>query len=188
MRHGFFLCVIVIVVFVSGCNKPEEVTNFYTSDLFRDVQLKPVFPDSKTFVDCTPKRDIQQIIADYNDVKDEADFDLAEFVRLNFDEPVRPKSSFSADTAVVMEEHLTRLWPVLTRKADDVDPRSSLIPLPKDYVVPGGRFSEIYYWDSYFTILGLKSQNRFDLIRNMVDNFSHLINKVGFIPNGNRNY
>jgi alpha,alpha-trehalase len=188
MRHGFFLCVIVIVVFVSGCNKPEKATDFYTSDLFRDVQLKPVFPDSKTFVDCTPKRDIHEIIADYSDVKDEADFDLAEFVRLNFDEPVRPKSSFSSDTTVVMEEHLTRLWPVLTRKADDVDPRSSLIPLPKDYVVPGGRFSEIYYWDSYFTILGLKSQNRFDLIRNMVDNFSHLINKVGFIPNGNRNY
>lgn len=188
MRHGSFLVVIVLTLSFYGCNKPEKVTDFYTSDLFRDVQLKPVFPDSKTFVDCTPKRDIQEILADYNDVKLEADFDLAEFVRANFDEPVRPKSTFSADTALVMEEHLTRLWPILTRKADDVDPRSSLIPLPKDYVVPGGRFSEIYYWDSYFTILGLKSQNRYDLIRNMVDNFSHLINKVGFIPNGNRNY
>jgi alpha,alpha-trehalase len=188
MRHGFSLSVIVLVLFFSGCNKSEKVTDFYTSDLFRDVQLRPVFPDSKTFVDCTPKRDVEEILSDYNDVKDEADFDLSEFVRANFDEPVRPKSTFAADTALVMEEHLTRLWPILTRKADDVDPRSSLIPLPKDYVVPGGRFSEIYYWDSYFTILGLKSQNRYDLIRNMVDNFSHLINKVGFIPNGNRNY
>jgi alpha,alpha-trehalase len=87
-----------------------------------------------------------------------------------------------------MEEHLTRLWPVLTRKADDQNPRSSLIPLPYDYVVPGGRFSEIYYWDSYFTILGLKAQKRYDLIQNMVKNFAHLIDTNGFIPNGNRNY
>src|SRR5690349_4693293 len=99
MRHGFFLSVIVIASLLSGCNKPKEPTDFYTSDLFRDVQLKPVFPDSKTFVDCTPKRDIQEIMADYDDVKDEADFDLAEFVRVNFDQPVRPKSTFSADTA-----------------------------------------------------------------------------------------
>lgn len=188
MRHGFTLGVVIIFFILAGCSKPGKETDFYTSDLFRDVQLKPVFPDSKTFVDCTPKRDIAAIMADYDDLKNEADFDLAEFVRLNFAEPVRPKSTFTSDTTLVMEEHLTRLWPILTRKADDVDPRSSLIPLPKDYVVPGGRFSEIYYWDSYFTILGLKSQNRYDLIRNMVDNFSHLINKVGFIPNGNRNY
>jgi alpha,alpha-trehalase len=87
-----------------------------------------------------------------------------------------------------MEEHLTRLWPVLTRKADQAEPRSSLIALPYDYVVPGGRFSEIYYWDSYFTILGLKAQKRYDLIQNMVRNFAYLIDSVGFIPNGNRNY
>ena len=31
----------------------------------------------------------------------------------------------------------------------------SLLPLPKPYVVPGGRFREVYYWDSYFTMLGL---------------------------------
>lgn len=37
--------------------------------------------------------------------------------------------------------------------------RSSLLPLPHDYVVPGGRFSELYYWDSYFTMLGLHGSN-----------------------------
>ena len=31
------------------------------------------------------------------------------------------------------------------------------------YVVPGGRFSEIYYWDSYFTMLGLEESGRHDL-------------------------
>lgn len=174
-----------------GCALPETKTptvDFYTSPLFHDVQMKPVFPDSKTFVDCTPKRDLIDIIADYEEMKDAADFDLKEFVNRNFDLPVRPASGFATDTTLAMEEHLTRLWPILTRKADKVDERSSHIPLPYDYVVPGGRFSEIYYWDSYFTILGLKSQKRYDLIQNMVKNFSHLINTIGFIPNGNRNY
>lgn len=175
----------------TACSTIEQQntkTDFYTSEFFRDVQINAVFPDSKTFVDCTPKRDINEIMAEYDQLKGKPDFDLNEFVHLNFDLPVRPKSTFATDTTLLMEEHLTRLWPVLTRKADDSEPRSSLIALPKDYVVPGGRFSEIYYWDSYFTILGLKAQGRFDLIRNMVDNFAHLINTVGFIPNGNRNY
>jgi alpha,alpha-trehalase len=181
-----------IMVLISGCSTVEQrdpvKIDFYTSNLFSDVQLKAVFPDSKTFVDCTPRRDLQEIVEEYEDVKAKPDFDLKEFVNRNFDLPVRPKSTFATDTTLMMGEHLTRLWPVLTRKADQVEPRSSLIPLPNDYVVPGGRFSEIYYWDSYFTILGLKAQKRYDLIQSMVKNFAHLINTIGFIPNGNRNY
>jgi alpha,alpha-trehalase len=181
-----------LIILLFSCSVPEQQSlnpsDFYTSSLFHDVQLKAVFPDSKTFVDCTPKRELEEILTDYESIKEKPDFDLKEFVRLNFDLPVRPKSSFASDTALVMEEHLTKLWPILTRKADQIEPRSSLIPLPYDYVVPGGRFSEIYYWDSYFTILGLKAQKRYDLIQNMVKNFAHLIETIGFIPNGNRNY
>lgn len=173
---------------LSGCSTREADVNFYDSELFRDVQLKAVFPDSKTFVDCTPRRDLEDILDDYQKTKSTPDFDLKEFVRLNFDLPVRPKSTFVTDTTLLMEEHITRLWPVLTRKADDKKENSSLIPLPYDYVVPGGRFSEIYYWDSYFTILGLKAQKRYDLIQNMVKNFAWMIDTIGFIPNGNRDY
>jgi alpha,alpha-trehalase len=54
--------------------------------------------------------------------------------------------------------------------------------------VPGGRFREIYYWDSYFTMLGLQVSGRADVIQHMVDNFAHLIDTLGFIPNGNRTY
>ncbi|MEJ7664338.1 MAG: trehalase family glycosidase [Hymenobacter sp.] len=39
-------------------------------------------------------------------------------------------------------------------------PYSSLLPLPRPYVVPGGRFREMYYWDSYFTMLGLRAAGR----------------------------
>ncbi|MGZ8525803.1 MAG: trehalase family glycosidase, partial [Chitinophagaceae bacterium] len=61
-------------------------------------------------------------------------------------------------------------------------------PLPHSYIVPGGRFGEIYYWDSFFTMLGLQASGNTMMIENMVKNFSHLINTVGYIPNGNRTY
>lgn len=189
MRIKTLTAIAAAMLLFTACHEGEKATtDFYNSALFRDVQLKAVFPDSKTFVDCTPKRSLAEIMDDYEEVKDQPDFDLQAFVRQNFDMPVRPKSTFATDTTLAMEEHLTRLWPVLTRKADDKDPRSSLIPLPNDYVVPGGRFSEVYYWDSYFTILGLKAQKRYDLIQSMVKNFAYLIDTIGFIPNGNRNY
>jgi alpha,alpha-trehalase len=77
---------------------------------------------------------------------------------------------------------------VLTRQADVNDPRSSLLPLPNPYVVPGGRFREVYYWDSYFTMLGLIESGRTTQVGQMLDNFAHLVRTVGHIPNGNRTY
>jgi alpha,alpha-trehalase len=62
------------------------------------------------------------------------------------------------------------------------------VPLPFRYVVPGGRFREIYYWDSYFTMLGLEQSGRHDLAADMVRNFAHLIDRFGHVPNGNRTY
>lgn len=180
------LCALVFV----ACNKDTQpvAVDFYGSQFFADVQMLPVFPDSKTFVDCTPKRDLAAIIHDYDAQKDSEGFDLKQFVLDNFELPVRPESNFQSDTTRTLEQHITALWSVLTREPDDYHPRSSLIPLPHPYIVPGGRFSEIYYWDSYFTMVGLAQQGRFDMIKNMVDNFTFLIDSIGFIPNGNRNY
>src|SRR5205807_6911523 len=93
-----------------------------------------------------------------------------------------------AATARSMEDHIRALCAVLTRPPDTVDALSSLIPLPQPYVVPGGRFREVYYWDSYFTMLGLVASGRTDLVRDMLDNFAYLVETVGHIPNGNRTY
>lgn len=49
--------------------------------------------------------------------------------------------------------------------------------------MPGGRFSETYYWDSYFTMLGLAESGREDLLKCMADNFARLIETYGHIPN-----
>ncbi len=156
-------------------------------DLFRAVQLAPVFEDSKTFPDCLPKQRPEAILADYDARKDQPDFDLEAFVLEHFSLPPNPSSGFQTDTTNNIEEHIEELWPVLTR-APSAGGNSSLIGLPNPYVVPGGRFREIYYWDSYFTMLGLAEDGRDDLIEDMVKNFAYLIDTIGFIPNGNRTY
>ena len=55
-------------------------------------------------------------------------------------------------------------------------------------MVPGGRFREVYYWDSYFTTIGLAASGRLALMTSMLDNFAFLVDRLGFIPNGNRTY
>ncbi len=87
-----------------------------------------------------------------------------------------------------MRTHIDALWSVLERPPDPPQPNSSLLPLPYRYVVPGGRFREIYYWDSYFTMLGLEQSGRHDLVVEMVKNFAYLIDRFGHVPNGNRSY
>ncbi len=57
---------------------------------------------------------------------------------------------------------------VLTREPQDHIPWSSLLALPQSYIVPGSSFSETYYWDSYFTMLGLAESGREDLLKCMV--------------------
>jgi alpha,alpha-trehalase len=67
-------------------------------------------------------------------------------------------------------------------------PDEGLLYLPNPYVVPGGRFNEMYGWDSYFIILGLVEDKRMDLARDMVENFFFEIENYGAILNANRTY
>ena len=158
--------------------------------LFSDVQLSGIFPDSKEFVDARPRFPAAEIAARYDSARRTPGFVLRAFVDQNFvlPPPQPAGSGYHTVASQSMLEHIKALWPLLTRSPDSADARSSLIPLPNPYVVPGGRFREVYYWDSYFTMLGLIESGRTDLVKDMLDNFAHLIRTVGHIPNGNRTY
>ncbi len=161
-------------------------------EVFDAVQLSRALLDGKTFVDCIPRYNPNRIVRTYK--REHAkQVSAAQFVRDNF---ILPQDSASpqgltSDTSgrgADIRAHIELMWDVLTREADTVAQGSSLLPLPYRYIVPGGRFREIYYWDSYYTMLGLKESGRIDLIEDMVKNFAHLIMTYGFIPNGNRSY
>lgn len=55
-------------------------------------------------------------------------------------------------------------------------------------IVPGGRFREFYYWDSYWIIRGLLYSEMFDTAKGMLRNFLSVIDRFGYIPNGGRVY
>ncbi|BAE75161.1 Periplasmic trehalase precursor [Sodalis glossinidius str. 'morsitans'] len=155
--------------------------------LYIDVQTAKLYPDQKTFADAVPRRAPSAIIADYQNKRLRKNFNLRHFVDKNFIFPT-DRVKYVTPTGQSLREHIITLWPVLTRNDARVRPHDSLLQMPHDYVVPGGRFREIYYWDSYFTMLGLAESGKWDLVRGMTENFAHEINVFGRIPNGNRSY
>ncbi|WP_156481023.1 alpha,alpha-trehalase TreF [Variovorax sp. PAMC 28711] len=157
-------------------------------ELFTAVQAARVFPDSKTFVDCAPRGEPDAILAAYRAAVGQPGFDLPAFVDAHF-EVLRPTpSDYVSVPGQPMCAHIDDLWRVLTREPLDHRPRGSLLPVPHPYVVPGGRFGELYYWDSYFTMLGLAASGKTTLLHDMVGNFAHLIDTFGHVPNGTRTY
>lgn len=158
-------------------------------ELFIAVQTQRIFSDSKYFTDCAPKeKSPPQILALYRSEKNAADFDLQTFVQTHFSLPENPAAGYVSPSGVSLRAHIDGLWPVLTRKPQQHPGYSSILPLPNSYVMPGGRFTELYYWDSYFAMLGLAASGRIRLLRDMAHNFAYLIDTYGLIPNGNRNY
>ncbi|MDR5804807.1 alpha,alpha-trehalase TreF [Caballeronia sp. LZ001] len=155
--------------------------------LYREVELAHLYPDSKTFADMVPKMSPQQVMSDY--AKRTQSSDLGTFIASHFTLPSRDVKGYASDPRQSVTGHIDTLWTVLRRNPDaQASPWSSLLPLPYSYVVPGDRFDEIYYWDSYFIMLGLKQSGQRELMRNELDNFATLIDRYGHIPNGNRSY
>jgi alpha,alpha-trehalase len=157
-------------------------------ELFVAVQLGRVFDDGKTFVDCAPRGDPERILDSYRARCGTDDFDLAGFVHEHFAPPQIHKSNYVSVPGQSLRDHIDSLWDVLTRHPHQHPANSSILPLPNAYVVPGGRFGELYYWDSFFTMLGLAESGRGDLLRSMANNFAYLIDTYGHVPNGNRTY
>ncbi|MFA6248933.1 MAG: alpha,alpha-trehalase TreA [Mucilaginibacter sp.] len=181
------LLVAALMLFTLVVNAQQKTPRQLFPGLFESVQSSDIFPDNKTFVDCTPKYAPALIMKAYNEQLGKAGFDLKEFVLANFTVPVATHA-FQTDIEDGIRKHIDTLWQVLQRKPDAASKLSSLAALPKPYIVPGGRFREIYYWDSYFTMLGLQESKQTKVIGNMIDNFAYLIDTYGFIPNGNRAY
>ena len=185
----------VIGLMIAFCIATSAVAEVDTpshlfGQLFVNVQMQRVFPDGKTFVDALPNDAPAAIVQRYEEERGKPGFDLTVFVHRNFTVPPPKGSAYRSDPNEDVCRHIDNLWQVVERGPDSatLGPYSSLLPLPRPYVVPGGRFDEVYYWDSYFTMPGLDESGRHDLAVSMVENFVSLVNRYGHIPNGNRSY
>jgi alpha,alpha-trehalase len=157
-------------------------------DLFVAVQTAPLFSDGKAFPDAVPDAAPAEILNQYHAERPDSPAALKHFVENNFILPSEAAAAPSPPNRVSIAAHIDGLWSQLTRTSTDAPRYSSLLPLPQPFVVPGGRFREIYYWDSYFTMLGLAESGREDLVSGMVCDFAYMIDTFGHVPNGARSY
>ena len=158
--------------------------------LFEELHQSGRWKDQKQIADAIPRSDPDQIMLAYSEAKRTGQFDPEVFFHKHFRKATDPTVDFQSHKEGSVESHIQNLWPLLERKGENHAQinGSSLIPLPHAYIVPGGRFNEIYYWDSYFTMLGLQVASRTAMVESMIDNFCFLIEQYGYIPNGNRTY
>ena len=171
----------VLAFLLQAQNAPPSPADIY-GPLFGAVQEAQVFPDGKTFADAVPRQAPQAIMAAYAREKPVGKTALAAFVRRHF--------SVRGDTQArpPLRERIRELWPILGRAPFAAVAGSSALGLDHGYVVPGDRFQEIYYWDSYFTMLGLKADGQAPLIEAMLADFVDLVERYGHVPNGTRTY
>ena len=150
--------------------------------LFQTVATAGLY-EPKAWADAVPRRDAAAILADWR-AEAPRGAALRAFVEANFDVPAETTPSpldLPADRTLT--EHVALLWPHLTRGPEVAS--GSRLALPAAHVVPGGRFRELYYWDSYFTLLGLPDEA---LRADMAANFAALLTDHGLVPNGSRTY
>lgn len=142
----------------------------------------------KRLADAIPRDAPEKILARYRSEAPATSEPLREFVERWFDMPAEAsRHDFDTPGAGSLGEHISRVWPKLVRHTHVSPPYSSLLPMPRPYIVPGGIFRETYYWDTYFSIIGLGKETE-SLRKDCVDNLAHLIGRFGFVPNGNRSY
>jgi alpha,alpha-trehalase len=102
--------------------------------------------------------------------------------------PTPPSVAAMQQQCQVEVEHLPHSIRSLGDVLPSQIPKEGLLYLPNRYVVPGGRFNEMYGWDSYFILLGLVHDGEIPLARGMVENFFFEIENYGAILNANRTY
>lgn len=157
-------------------------------ELFHEVQVRRLFGDGKHFVDMVPRLPPAQIMADYQRLGACDDETLAAFVSRHF-APLSPRSApLGPHSNASLLDHIRATWDLLVREPHAASSFGSELPIYAPYLVPGGRFREAYYWDSYFALLGLCADGRLDLVDAVIENATSLIERFGFIPNGGRTY
>lgn len=85
---------------------------------------------------------------------------------------------------------LNHIWKKLARKIKvDVKlhpDKYSLLWVPNGFIIPGGQFRELYYWDTYWIVNGLLLCDMKTTARGIIENIMSLVHRFGFMPNGNR--
>ncbi|XP_070149009.1 trehalase [Polyergus mexicanus] len=199
---------------VDDTSGPEDLCDskvYCGGPLLKTVQLSGIFNDSKTFVDLYQLHDPNVTLNNFNVLMKATNnspnrSEVATFVGENFamqdelDNSTLP--DWKENPAILKSiqdpqfrewaRRLNNIWETLARKIKDdvmINPqRHSLIYVNNTFIVPGGRFKEFYYWDSYWIIEGLLLCDMPVTVKGIIENFLSMVERFGFVPNGGRVY
>ncbi|GMT10413.1 hypothetical protein PFISCL1PPCAC_1710, partial [Pristionchus fissidentatus] len=200
---------------VNVCDE-TNAENWYiycSGRLLEAVNVHSLFNDSKTFVDMPLKEDPKYVHDKFNDLFGNFSVDqinrddLFAFVNENFSPPgselascvpmdwhPSPQKIMGIQDPDLREWALTLhgIWKQLCKKIhediEDHKDRYSLIWLEHEFIAPGGRFREFYYWDAYWIVKGLIASEMYTTVQKMIENLGSMIERYGFVPNGGRIY
>ena len=187
---------------------------FCTGIILQTVQLKNIYKDSKTFVDMPLRFSPEVVVKNFMklpNVKSSegpSPEDLRSFLGENFypagsdllpynftdwdSHPPFLRKLKDNDRFYKFGASIHGFWHQLGRRCSaDVKEnpeKHTLLYTPNPIVVPGGRFRESYYWDTYWIVKGLLVSNMLDTAKGVVENLLYFVDRFGKVPNGGRVY
>ncbi|XP_006834050.1 PREDICTED: trehalase [Chrysochloris asiatica] len=191
---------------------PCESQIYCHGKLLYQVQMAKLFHDDKQFVDMPLSKTPDQVLHSFEELASVHNDSipkplLQEFVRNNFLEAWQELQPWTPgdwkDSPQFLQNisdaklrawagDLHQLWKKLGKKIKPEvlnQPECfSLIYSKHPFIVPGGRFAEFYYWDSYWVMEGLLLSEMPETVKGMLQNFLDLVKIYGHIPNGGRVY
>ncbi|GAX83830.1 hypothetical protein CEUSTIGMA_g11254.t1 [Chlamydomonas eustigma] len=184
------------------------------TSLLQSVQVSRIYPsDSKHFVDMCIKTSMKEVLEEWQSTTAQTNVSnaaldsqhLHAFLLKHFHDPGRDLVTLELQPRVpdfidvinprslsefALEVH--KLWQVLYREVSTSvhhHPQNhTMLPLPRPFVIPGDRFREVYYWDSYWITLGLLASDHTDVALGMTHNMLTLVDLFDHVPNGSRTY
>ncbi|KAJ8983512.1 hypothetical protein NQ317_012003 [Molorchus minor] len=181
--------------------------------LLDTIQMAKIYEDSKTFVDMKMKYSPNETMKLFNNFmknfteKKPSRTEVEGFVNEYFEPAGQEFEEWNPDDWTAHPQFvnsikdvqfkewglkLNSIWKILGRKMkEDVKQHQdlySIIWVPNPVIVPGGRFREFYYWDSYWIVQGLLLSEMHETVKGILENFLYIIDEYGHIPNGGRVY
>ena len=190
----------------------NSCTVLCSGELFEMVQLYNIFNNSKYFVDMKLLNDSEVVLKEFKQLKRKNKGNikpkvLESFILKYFDVPGNdlvalkpldwkriPRFIDAVDDKSLRDWllELNKLWKEFARKTpEDVknNPlRYSQIYLPHGFIVPGGMFREMYFWDTYWIVDGLLLCGMKETVKGILENFLYLVDTIGYVPNASRKY
>ncbi|XP_008202561.1 trehalase isoform X3 [Nasonia vitripennis] len=194
---------------------PKPLSNnevYCHGELLHTIQMASIYTDSKTFVDMKMRQPTEATLGLFREFMNRTAgaptrSQIEKFVNETFEPAGSEFTDFDPKDWVAQPKFLRKvldpelrkfgqdlnhIWKLLGRKMkDDVRLNSelySIIYVENPVIVPGGRFREFYYWDSYWIVKGLLHSEMHATVRGMLSNFVSIVDRYGFIPNGGRIY